>query len=470
LLSGQIIPVAYKIDDQPSIYENITLASNMYPNGYRDYPFTVPADLSAVDDYSFKAFCNFPNDINNANDTLSTVISHWGYPEVDLGLDTIYTSQADTVVLAADTGYASYSWNTGGTGQTLAIPNNDAKWYTVTVSSIYGCNTKDSTYLFTFDVGVVDISEPVNVCEATNAEYIRISVRNYGNTDIPSGTIIPLNYSINGGAVVSENYTLLSDLTSNSTVIYNFTTTFDMESVGTYDIEAYTTFNNDVDNSNDLYQKDVEVYGYPTIDIGADTIFTKQPDTVTLVANPGYASYLWNTGSSNDSLEITESHSQLYTVEVGSENGCDSYDSVFIYAFDLGVSEVLSPLSDCELEDDENISVRITNYSSDTLLAGQNINVAYTIDGGAQIMESLTLASDLLPSNSVDYTFSEEEEFSSTGDYIINAYTLWYQDVEGQNDMTIDTVMVYGFPSVDLGPDTTVRPRALQWQRYCSGM
>jgi len=451
------IPVSYSINGSPEVNEIISLPSDLNPNSIYNHTFSSTEDLSSVDDYIFDISCSFANDINETNDTLQETVSNWGYPIVDLGQDTIYTSVTDTVILTANTGYASYLWNTGSSDNTLEIPNDNSTWYVVTVLNEYGCETKDSTFIFTYDVGIIDINMPTNKCEGTSTENLRVNLWNYGSSTINAGTIIPVSYRVDGGSWTTEDFTLLADLNSSTAVGYTFSSTVDMTTTKSYNFEIYTSLANDVISSNDDFARDIEIYGYPDIDIGADTLFTNQPDTVILVADPGYSNYMWNTGVSNDSLTITDLQSYMYKVRVGSVYGCNSNDSVYIYTFDIGVSDILGPISDCELTASESISVRITNNSSDTLLSGEDIDVAYTINGGGQVTESVTLAADLLPSGTVDYTFSATEDLTATGEYEIDAFTLWYRDVGTQNDNYVDTVHVYGYPSVNIGADTTIR-------------
>ena len=454
--SGSQIPVSYIFEGNPAINETITLATDLNPISTRNYSFTPTVDMSTVNDYDFTFTCSFKNDINSVNDTLNTTISNWGYPTVDLGPDTIFTDQPDTVLLIADPGYTLYNWSTGGTNDTLAVPNNNSAWYSVTVYNQYGCSTRDSVYIFALDIGIIDMPAPVSACVSTSSEDIRASIWNYGTTAIPSGTQIPVHYRINNGSVVSENYTLPTQINPGSSISYTFTSTADLSVPDNYKIDVFTTFLNDVDLSNDTLTSYVNVYGNPIVNLPFDTIHTTQPDSIVLDAG-SHTTYSWNTGSSNRTISVSALSSYWYKVTVGSAYACTSSDSTFVNVTDIGVSDVTGPVSDCELAMAENISVTITNYSQDTLITGQNINVSYTLNGGSSVTETYTLLSDLLPSASTGYTFTAQESFTGIGIYEVVAYTSYNRDVESSNNSIIETIEVYGYPNIDLGPDTIVR-------------
>lgn len=78
----------------------------------------------------------------------------------------------DTVTLYADTGYASYSWNTGASTSDLFI--KDAGTYTLTVTNTSGCSAKKS-----ITIDTCSVSAPVVGCGSPKAAFSVVSVAPY---------------------------------------------------------------------------------------------------------------------------------------------------------------------------------------------------------------------------------------------------------------------------------------------------
>jgi hypothetical protein len=105
---------------------------------------------------------------------------------------------------------------------------------------------------FTNDVGVVAITNPSN-STLTNAESVTISIFNYGLT---TASNFPVSYQIDGGTIVTENYT--GTIASAAYGTYTFSTSADLSTIGqVYTITASTLLAVDEDNSNDSFTKEV---------------------------------------------------------------------------------------------------------------------------------------------------------------------------------------------------------------------
>jgi len=96
------------------------------------------------------------------------------------------------------------------------------------------------------DVALTNVAAPSG-CGLSTTEFIDITVCNAGDSLTP-GTMIPVNYSVNGGATVSEVITLTAGLLSTCNgagcVNYTFTTPVDFSAPGTYNITAWTADSN----------------------------------------------------------------------------------------------------------------------------------------------------------------------------------------------------------------------------------
>ena len=97
------------------------------------------------------------------------------------------------------------------------------------------------------------------------------------------------------------------------------------------------------------------------------------------------------------------------------------------------------------------------NSGTDTISAGEKIAVAYRIDDGLWINDTVTLSSSMKPAQYVDHTFTPSESFNTIGVWNIQARTLIAGDINPENDTASFTVHVWGNPTVNLGNDTTVK-------------
>ncbi len=115
---------------------------------------------------------------------------------------------------------------------------------------------------FNHDIGVSSVTSPVTGT-LSNSESITVNVTNYGLQDQIN---FPVSYQVNGGVVITQNYT--RNLTSGTSSSFTFATPADLSVVGTnYNIKAYTDLSTDLSRANDttlytvkyLGQKDVGV-------------------------------------------------------------------------------------------------------------------------------------------------------------------------------------------------------------------
>jgi hypothetical protein len=118
---------------------------------------------------------------------------------------------------------------------------------------------------FANDMGVVSIDAPVNG-NLGETEQITITVRNFGTEKQGD---IPVNYTINGGGVISE--VINDSIDPGTSYQYTFIATADLSNVGeVYTIKAYTTLPLDEFAMNDTVETDVRVI--PAIDLAVNSI------------------------------------------------------------------------------------------------------------------------------------------------------------------------------------------------------
>ncbi|MDH4460968.1 MAG: CARDB domain-containing protein [Flectobacillus sp.] len=99
---------------------------------------------------------------------------------------------------------------------------------------------------------------------------------------------------------------------------------------------------------------------------------------------------------------------------------------------DIGISTVLSPITDCNLTNTADITVRVSNYGN---VSVSSFPVSYKVNNGSVVNETVSGAS-LLPGRTFDYTFTTKANLSTVGNYNITAYTKLSNDSLKTNDTT----------------------------------
>jgi hypothetical protein len=455
LQPGMNIPVKYTYNGGSVVNETLTLSSTVYPDSAASHTFTPTFDMSTPGNYTFKAWTDYVDEAYPANDTISRTIENYGYPAISLSPDTIFTTQADTVVLEPGSGYADYLWQDGSTGSTYSITDNFSKEYFVTVTNADGCSSYDSIQIITYNLGINELVSPLSNCENTSGEQVTVAVENASLDTLYTGDSLTVSFTMDTYQE-TDQVILQTDLWPGDTLHHHFDTQVDMTSETTYDFVSNVSYRLDVDATNDSQNTTLESYGYPNIDLGPDTLFTSRPDTVTLEPGAGYADYLWQDATTTATYDVTSMASAMYKVTVTSQYGCSSEDSIQIISTDISSYAIASPVSDCQLTNSENVTVRIVNTSQDLISSGTVIPMVLTYNGTDTYLDTLTLTSSLGANDTVNFTFDQDFDLTQPGSYQFSVEANLKNDVISANNTTSKTVEIFGFPEPDLGDDVTV--------------
>ncbi|GAB4320758.1 MAG: hypothetical protein Kow00127_13030 [Bacteroidales bacterium] len=223
-------------------------------------------------------------------------------PQAAFGNDTLLCS-GDTLWLDGGEN-AEFLWQDGTTERYLMAESGG--WYWVLLSDTIGCQAVDSIF-------IDELPKPWSTLEDT--------VICGGDPVVLSAPDGPFEYLWNGNAgsaeytVYTEGQVLLSISNLCGTV---------------YDTVM------------------VEAHDYPVIELGEDRVLSPG-ESVTLVPGPGYENYLWQDGSTGETLEVTadgiDPENPWFTVIV-TDNGCAVTDSVKIEVFEVWVPSVITPNND----------------------------------------------------------------------------------------------------------------------------
>ncbi len=213
-----------------------------------------------------------------------------------------------STVLTA-TGGNSYLWSTGETTSSIIVSPSETSTYTVTAFSASG-NTQDqdSIVISVVDEVIANAGPDVEICQGGSA-----TLTAQGGT----------SYQWSSGAT-----------TQSITVSPNITTT--------YTVEVFNNGCSDTDNVT------VKVNPNPEVNAGNDVTIV-QGETTTLSAS-GAVSYLWSSGQSSSSINVSPNTTTTYTV-TGYANGCDATDEVTVFVQTESVTANAGPdVSICEGE------------------------------------------------------------------------------------------------------------------------
>ncbi|MBN2347696.1 MAG: T9SS type A sorting domain-containing protein [Bacteroidales bacterium] len=433
------------------------------------YQYNQPADLTDTVIYTIRAFTLIESDpwfYFSNNDTASFSLKVMPNPLTEL-LDTIQTQEPDTVVLRAhyNPNY-EYLWDGNILTDTFDVSIAGVYHLTVTDVGGNGCQSIDSTYveLLFNDLGVENLISPISSCGLSDEEYIRVRIMNYGTDSVKAGEEVVVVYELNEGLPVLDTFNLESTLFAYHSMDYTFKKgAIDMSSADIYKFKIYTAFGGDTVYSNDTILKNVEIYGYPIINIGSDV--SAMALSYTLDAGAGYEHYQWNESLTDtlQTFEVTEAGD--YSVIVWDGNNCEAYDTAYVWLKirDIRPQALISPVSDCEFNEGVPVEMQIMNNGTDTITVSDPVYVRYKINENVIVEETITLASNLMPNATISHTFSTSEDFSISGDYNFKLIAVTPGDLRVSNDTMLETVYVYPRPVVDFGLDDIEEIYALEY-------
>lgn len=108
---------------------------------------------------------------------------------------------------------------------------------------------------------------------------------------------------------------------------------------------------------------------------------------------------------------------------------------------------ITAPVSGCGLTASQAVTISIFNFGP-TLVTGNTFNVSYTVNGGAPVSETVTLASNFAQNSSLSYTFAATANLSISGTYTLSASVSLAGDINAANDTYSNYQVVNNSPSV----------------------
>jgi hypothetical protein len=463
---GEEIPVAYKLNNLEPVLDTIVTSDSLHIDSSLIYTYSVPVDMSYTRKHTLLVYANNIKDLNRSDDTITIVANTWGIPMPDFSLDTIFTSQADTLILDAGEGFDSYQWQDLSDTRYFNVNSNVSQWYSVAVNDINACGPgTDSVFVSTDDVYVTQLISPVTACAHSSSEFPIVRIYNNSGNVINSGETIEFNYIVNNGQIKTDLITFSTDLAGEEYRNFTLPSSYDFSDTGTYDLRIWIDFTNDANSVNDTLETTINTLGYPNVEFAHDTIFTLEADTLSFDAGAGFASYLWQDGSTSQTYDVIYERSGLYAVTVSNLDGCGSdSDSVFVSARDIEIVDLNKPVNSCELSESQQIRVKLRNSGKDTLFAGEMFTISYNLNQNGWIRENFVLNESIKQGQLFFATFNNNADMSAIGAYVFDMAVSYSLDANASNDSASFSVETYGYPDFELNyySVSTTQPDTVQ--------
>lgn len=361
---GEQLTIHYSVNSTPMATEQITTLHSLAPGQSHEFTFAQTLTLGKLTQVSMELWLDHPADENTDNDALESIVSVHPLPQPYLG-DTIFNADPVGHVLHLTETYESYYWNDGSIGAEYVITSPYSQWYHVTVTDTQGCANTDSVMVVAWDLEVYDLLSPLSNCTLTASEQIVFVMRNNGPDTFQSGRKFRIGYSVNQNPATIQDFTLNSSLGPGQMRTFAFSQGANLSDTGPFELNVFID-EPDVDSANDNFINLVEAPGIPFVELGSD-IYTLQPDTVILDAGPGFTSYLWQDGNTNQLFNVYEYG--WHYVMVTDHYGCQNGDTLYV-GESTGVPQIGIPGTEVTVFPNpahEELTVRIAQESMEAL-------------------------------------------------------------------------------------------------------
>lgn len=221
--------------------------------------------------------------------------------------DTIALCEGNTATIHTNTGFDNYIWSNGQSGIDSIVVDEQG-WYSVNVSYLFGCPSKDSSYVEATPVPEATISGEDLLCQGDTLLLVA-----------PTGKY---DYYWNDEPSVSNEYMITSG--------------------GNYILKMVNAC------GEDEATKTIAEYQLPTVDLGEDKLLFPGEE-VTLNAG-NFQSYTWNNDPNQTGQYITVAYEDINDqdsiwVEVF-DGFCKNTDDIIIEVFSVDVPVVITPNGD----------------------------------------------------------------------------------------------------------------------------
>lgn len=420
---------------------------------WNDLSTAATLDVSTAGSYTVTV-----TDPNGCSASATSVVSFDTPATVTLGNDTAICG-GFTLLLDAGAGYTTYLWSNGQSSQSVSVAAAGTYWVEVTLAPS-ACPGRDTIVVTTEPA--ISLGSDVTICQ--------------GDTAILDPVVTYTTYLWNTGTT---------------------SPTLPVTVSGTYTLTV-TDINGCI-NSDEI---NVTVNPAPVVDLGSD-IDLCDGESVSLDAGSGFFNYLWNIGSSTQTINVSQQGT--YTVTITDLSGCTAFDEINITvnplpAVDLGPDFNLCPGSGAVLDGgpgmssylwsdgstgqlllistDGTYTITVTDsvgcINTDTITVGLWIAPVVTLMSDTTLCDGETLVIDA-GSGFSGYAWNTGETTQSISVTQANLYTVTVTDANGctgWDDVQVDFYAPVPVPVITQNLNTLVSSGATgnQWYSVPGGM
>ncbi len=450
--AGYRIPALISVNNI-SQRDTIVLSDSVFAFDTIEYMLTAKADLPAMGQFPVNVKIAPTYDINRA-DTSNSIFEYvnvWGVPRLDLGKDTIFTLQPETITLDAgsvvdSTDFSWFKWNKKNEykDQTYNVLTSDNICYVFAMNE-HGCLAddqkisiyddqlgnidvaSDTVIIITTDVEFDEIITPTSSCDITSSNVLTIDIRNNGLSAIKNGTELPVKVKINDNAEKTVTFKLKEQFKVGATTQLSMPFENNFNNDGVYVVRAWLDWNLDRFNDNDTATITVSQFPHPNTFSLGDDIYTTQPDTITLQAPENQYYYYWSNGLKGDTVDaitLPNAASTSYSVRVFNEYNCTTSDTMSVFTYDLEFSAFTNAKkgnsNSCEPIENAVVHGKISVKSLDVIPAGTNMTANFDFDGKNE-NHDITLIAPINKDKPYTFDFNTRISIPDTGNYVIKS-------------------------------------------------
>ena len=302
----------------------------------------------------------------------STTITMHPLPDIVFSGDLAICKGNMATVYATAPNASSFLWNTGSTLGSISVLPTINTHYWVTVEDTYGCVNQDTVLVRVEDIPIANITGPDTICVGGSATLVASGGVSYlwddGSTDAERVVNAAGNYSVTvftsaGCSATTQksiHYYEVPDvhisgdslmcvgdsviLTAQGALTFLWSdmssdTSLTVFASGSYYVEGWDANGCSARDSIEVSERPlpaVQIVGNPVACAGSMNLLTAQAPTA--------VSYLWNTGSTADQIQVNAT--AVYSVEVRDVNACKASASFFFQT---------TPAPSCEIQGRTNI-------------------------------------------------------------------------------------------------------------------
>lgn len=451
---GYVIDFTYEVEDVAAVRETWVVPDTVKiaPDSSFIYTFSQALDMSAVREYSFVLYVDYPDDDDASNDTIYRQEEVYGYPDFQLSpADTVH--QGFSLLLDARQGneeWVDFAWQDESTDSVFLVTEQGTGMYYCTVTDVYGCSSSDSSRvrLVIVDVAVNEIFSPLEACGSIEGDSVYVRIINAGTDTLFPGAAIPLAYRFAALPLSHDTLHIPARFEPADTLYHIFDSLVWYPSDGIYELSVFTDLHNDSVPLNDTLLQTVTIHALPELDLGEDTTVFNQP---TYTIDPGtYYAYQWSGGSA-DSVFVVDYKNWLQRVylTITDTNHCQASDDIKVDLdfLNLAIDTVLMHDTICVLEEGEPVNIVIANKGTQ-VIQGYHYYYSFNEMDTVEVQGTSSLGFLATRQHTI-YANAEEHATGSFSLYVnVEVSDHLYDDVVPEDDTISRDYFLYGPPDV----------------------